>query len=101
MANYAGQGVTLASVVRAPAFRQGFRHYIKGIEPIFDEPDKLAGRGNIAVNRMWSYERGRAFAAYCKGEGIKLDPGAWFINRRLDWRVVDAAYDAFDCRAIL
>lgn len=100
MANYAGRGVTLASVVRAPAFRQGFKHYARGIEPIFDEPDKLEGRGDIATNRMWAYERGRAFAAYCRGEGIELDPNAWFVNRRLSWRVLDAASDALRCQAI-
>ena len=100
MANYAARGVTLASVVRAPAFRQGFKHYVMGIEPIFDEPDKLKGRRDTATNRMWAYERGRAFAAYCKGEGIQLDPNAWFINRRLSWRVLDAAAGALRCGAI-
>lgn len=100
MANYAGRGVKLASVVRAPAFRQGFKHYVKGIEPIFDAPEKLEGRGDTAANRMWAYERGRAFAAYCRGEGIQLDPDAWFVNRRLNWRVLDAAGDALLCRAI-
>ena len=100
MANYAGRGVKLASVVRAPAFRQGFKHYCQGIEPIFDEPEKLAGRGDSVTNRMWAYERGRAFAAYCRGEGVQLDPNAWFVNRRLNYRVLDAASDALYCQAI-
>ena len=93
MANYTGRSVKLASVVRAPAFRQGFRHYVRGIEPIFDEPEKLEGQRDIAANRMWAYERGRAFAAYCQGEGIQLDPSAWFVNRRLNsrlWPACDA-----------
>ena len=100
MANYTGRGVTLASVVRAPAFRQGFKHYRQGIKPIFDEPDRLDGRGDIAAKRMWAYERGRAFAAYCRGEGIELDPGAWFVNRRLSGRVLKAAQGALQCQAI-
>jgi hypothetical protein len=100
MSNSVNRGVTLASVVRTPAFRQGFKHYMHGVEPIFDEPHKLDGRGDIETNRMLAYERGRAFGAYCKGGGIQLDPKAWFINRRLNWRVLDAARNALLCQAI-
>ena len=53
-----------------------------------------------AKNKAWAYERGRLFGAYCAGEGIQLDPGAWFVDRRLSWRVLDAAADARRCGAI-
>lgn len=38
--------------------------------------------------------------AFCQGEGLQLDPGAWFVDRRLSWRVLDAAADAMWCGAI-
>ena len=100
MANYAGHSVSLSSVVRTPAFRQGFKHYQQGVEPIFDEPEKLDGRGSNVTNLMWAYERGRAFAAWCKGEGVKLDHRSWFIDRGLSGQVLDAANDALRAKAI-
>ena len=91
--------VTLSSVVRAPAFRQGFSDAAASRAPAFDH----AWRGDsrkTAMDKAWAYERGRLFAAYCAGEGIQLDPGAWFVNRRLRWRVLDAAADALRAGAI-
>jgi hypothetical protein len=44
---------------------------------------------------MWSYERGRLFAAYAKGCGLDIDERAFFNARRLDWRISKLAHDAF------
>ena len=88
-----GNRVSLDSIVKAPAFRQGVNHYRTGTAPIFDEPWQVAGRGR--QNTMWSYERGRLFAAYAKGCGLDIDERAFFNARRLDWRISKLAHDAF------
>ncbi len=93
------RNVTLASVVRDPAFRQGFADRVKGKAPAYDH-DWQGTRRKSPTDKAWAYERGRLFAAYCAGEGIQLDPKQWFINRRLNWRVLDAASNAMWCRAI-
>lgn len=94
MANHTyGERVSLDSIVKTPAFRQGVNHYRTGTDPIFDEPWQVAGRGR--QNTMWSYERGHLFAAYAKGCGIDLDERAFFNARRLDWRISNLAHDAY------
>ena len=93
------KSVTLASVVRDPAFRQGFTDRIRGRQLDYDH-EWRGNRRKSATDKAWAYERGRLFAAFCQGEGIQLDPGAWFVNRRLNWRVLDAAADARRCGAI-
>ena len=93
------RNVTLASVVRAPAFRQGFKDAATGKPPQFDR-EWQGNRRHSPTDQAWSYERGRQFAAFCRGQGIQLDPKAWFVNRRLSWRVLDAAADALRSGAI-
>lgn len=85
--------VSLDAVVRAPAFRQGVDHYSKGIEPIFDEPRKVAGRGR--QNTMWSYERGRLFAAFARSKGLQLKSSEFFRDRRLKWEIERLADEAY------
>lgn len=85
--------VSVSSIVRAPAFRQGFDHYCKGVAPIFDEPHKVAGRGR--QNTMWSYEMGRLFAAFLSSEGVQLKSSEFFRERRLTWEVRELASKAF------
>jgi len=87
------RSVTLASVVRDPAFRQGFKDVTKGNPPAFDK-EWPGNRRKSPTDQAWAYERGRHFAAFCRGQGIQLDPKQWFIERRLNWRVLDAASDA-------
>ena len=93
------RSVKLSSVVRDPAFRQGFKDRLAGKPPAFDK-EWQGDRRKTPTDKAWSYERGRLFAAYCQGQGIQLDPNAWFVNRRLSWRVLNAASDAFRCWAI-
>jgi hypothetical protein len=89
---YKGKLVTLDRIVSAPAFRQGVKHYRRGIAPIFDMPHMLAGSG--IINNMWSYERGRMFAAYAEGVGVALDETKFFINRKLKSEVRELAHNA-------
>ena len=93
------RNVKLATVVRDPAFRQGFTDRMRGRQLDYDR-EWIGNRRKTATDKAWAYERGRLFAAYCAGEGIQLDPGAWFVNRRLSWRVLDAAADALRTGAI-
>jgi len=93
------RNVSLSSVVRAPAFRQGFKDAAAGKPPAFDHAWPADAR-KTSTDKAWAYERGRLFAAYCRGAGIQLDPGAWFVNRRLSWRVLDAAGGALRSGAI-
>ena len=93
------KSVTLSSVVRAPAFRQGFKDAMAGKRPAFDH-DWPADARKSSTDKAWAYERGRLFAAYCRGEGIQLDPKAWFVDRRLSRRVLNAAADALRSGAI-
>ena len=93
MSNSGGKNVGLDTVVRARAFRQGVDHYTKGIEPIFDDPWKVTGRGR--QNTMWSYERGRLFAAYAQGNGVTLNSKKFFRDRRLKWEIMKMANDAY------
>jgi len=88
------RNVSLASLVRDPAFRQGFKDATAGKAPAFDK-DWPGNRRKSPTDQAWAYERGRHFAAFCRGQGIQLDPKQWFIERRLNWRVLDAASDAF------
>lgn len=93
MSNGGGTRVGLDTIVRAPAFRQGVDHFTKGVEPIFDEPYKVVGRGR--QNTMWSYERGRLFAAYARGTGVELNAKEFFRDRRLKWEILKMAKDAY------
>ena len=93
------RNVTLASVVKDPAFREGFKDRRDGKAPAYDKEWQGNSRRS-ATDKAWSYERGRLFAAYCEGQGIQLDPKQWFIDRQLSWRVLDAAADALRCGAI-
>ena len=93
------RNVTLASVVRAPAFRQGFKDAATGKPPQFDR-DWQSNQRKSALDQARAYERGRHFAAFCRGQGIQLDPKAWFVNRRLSWHVLRAANDALLSGAI-
>lgn len=90
--------VSLASVARSPAFRDGVADYTKGKAPDYDRvyPYK---RDRTPTDGIWAYERGRMFAAWAQGEGREI-PGPWFIDRRLNWRVRDAVSDAVRAGAI-
>lgn len=90
---------SLASVVRDPAFRQGFKDAAGGKPPAFDHQWQ-GNRRRTGMDKLWAYERGRLLAAYCRGERIQLDPKQWFINRQLNRRVLQAAGDALRCGAI-
>lgn len=90
---------SLASVVRDPAFRQGFKDAAGGHPPAFDHQWQGNSRCT-STDKLWSYERGRLLAAYCQGEGIQLDPKQWFIDRQLNRRILNAASDALRCGAI-
>jgi hypothetical protein len=91
--------VSVACVVRDPAFRQGFKDRVAGTPPAYDH-EWQGNRNKSSLDKTWAYERGRLFAAYCQGEGIQLDPKQWFVDRRLNGRVLKAASDALRCRAI-
>lgn len=93
------RNVTLASVVRDPAFREGFADAAAGRPPAFDA-ERIGTRRKSGTDKTWAYERGRLLAAYCAGEGIQLDARQWFVNRRLNYTVLDAAGDALRCGAI-
>lgn len=93
MGQVSTRGVKLATVVRSPAFRRGFQDYVTGKPPAFDHEWSRDSRID-STSKMWAYERGRHFGAWCAGCGLQLDPAAWFINKRLSWRVLDAARDA-------
>jgi hypothetical protein len=93
------RNVTLASVVKDPAFREGFKDRRDGKPPAYDKEWQGNSRRS-ATDKAWAYERGRLFAAYCEGQGIQLDPKQWFVQRRLNWDVLDAAGDALRCQAI-
>jgi hypothetical protein len=93
MRNSGGKNVSLDTVIKAPAFRQGVRHYRTGVEPIFDKPYEVEGRGR--QNTMWSYERGRLFAAFARGAGTQIDERSFFQDRRLRWEIRDLAREAY------
>lgn len=92
------RSVSLASVARNPAFRDGVSDYTKGKSPDYDRvyPYK---RDKTPTDSIWAYERGRMFAAWAQGEGREI-PAPWFIDRRLSWAVQDAVSDAVRCGAI-
>ena len=77
--------ITLRSVIRGRAFREGIEHYCKGLPPAFDG----AGRD---TNKAWAYERGRLFAAWARGRGEGI-PRA-YVNGKLSWQFIDMADDA-------
>jgi len=78
--------VTLKSVIKSRAFRDGIQHYQKGKAPDYD-----AFGGD--TNKAWAYERGRLFAAWARSQGAAI-PRA-FVNRRLSWQFLDMAHDAY------
>lgn len=87
------RNVTISSVVRAPAFREGFNDYMKGKPPQFDK-DWSRGRRESPTDKAWNYERGRMFGAWLKSKGHDEIP-RWFINRKLNWEIKKLASDAF------
>lgn len=87
------RSVTMSSVVRCPAFREGFKDYMSGRAPQWDR-DWKADTRKSSTDKSWAYERGRLFAAWFKSKGYTETP-RWFINKRLNWRVVHLANDAF------
>lgn len=92
------RNVTLSSVVRSPAFREGFNDYMKGIPPQFDR-DWQGDRRKSPTDKSWAYERGRHFAAWFKGKGYN-DVPRWFINKRLNRQVLGLVSDAIYEQAI-
>jgi len=84
--------VSMSSVVRSPAFREGFNDYMNGREPQFDR-DWNADRRKSSTDKSWAYERGRLFGAWFKSKGYTKTP-KWFIDRSLNWRIERLASDA-------
>jgi len=92
------RSVSLSSVARSPAFREGFNDYMMGREPQFDR-DWNGDRRKSPIDKSWAYERGRLFGAWFKSKGYTEVP-KWFINRRLSWKIQDLVSDAFWEQAI-
>lgn len=84
--------VSLSSVVRDPAFRQGVADYIKGQAPAWDRYDR-------DTNKTWAYERGRLAAAWAQGVG-RSTPSTWFNQRRLTLEAQDFGADALRAGAL-
>ena len=98
MSQIGTRSVSISSVVRSPAFREGFNDYMMGREPQFDR-DWTADRRKGSTDKSWAYERGRLFGAWFKSKGHTEVP-KWFINRRLNLRIEHLASDAFWEQAI-
>ena len=91
------RSVSMSSVVRSPAFREGFNDYIKGKPPQFDR-DWNGDRRKSPTDKSWAYERGRLFAAWFKSKGHAEIP-PWFVNKRLNWKISSLVSDAHYERA--
>ena len=99
MSQIGTRSVTLNSVARSPAFREGFNDYMNGKPPQFDR-DWERDRRKSPTDKAWAYERGRIFAAWISSKGMRKDDlGPWFINKRLSWSVLSAVSDAARARA--
>ena len=86
------RNVSMSSIVRSPAFREGFNDYIKGKPPQFDR-DWNGDSRTCTTSKSWAYERGRLFAAWFKNKGHAYIP-PWFVNRHLNWKILYLASDA-------
>lgn len=84
--------VTLASVVRDPAFRKGVADYIKGRAPDWDQY-------GANTDKTWAYERGRLAAAWARGAGVET-PRKWFQDRRLTWQALEFGGNALRAGAL-
>jgi len=94
MSQIGTRSVTLNSVARSPAFREGFNDYFKGRPPQFDR-DWNPDRRKSTTDKAWAYERGRHFAAWLRSKGVdEKDLGPWFINKRLNHRILSAVSDS-------
>lgn len=60
-------------VVHSAAFRQGYEDAVND-RPWRDLDSMNGGRRLSATDTMWNYERGRYFAHYLKGEGVRPLP---------------------------
>ena len=92
MAQVKTRKVSVASVVRDPAFRKGVADYTRGRAPDWDQY-------GLDTNKAWAYERGRLAAAWAASAGRAL-PEKWFNNRRLTWAARDFGADAIRAGAI-
>lgn len=92
MAQVKTRKVSVASVVRDPAFRKGVTDYAKGRAPDWDQY-------GLDTNKAWAYERGRLAAAWAASAGRDV-PRKWFNQRRLTWEARDFGRDALYAGAI-
>lgn len=98
MSQIGTRSVSLSSVVRSPAFREGFNDYMKGRQPQFDR-DWNGDRRKSPTDKAWAYERGRLFGAWFKSKGHTEVP-KWFINRQLNCRIEHLVSDAIYEQAV-
>ena len=92
------RNVSLNSVIRSPAFRQGVSDYIAGRPADFDR-DWSADARKSSTDKAWAYERGRHFAAWVKGQGVDALP-KFFIDRRVNPAITRLVSDAYWAGAI-
>lgn len=97
MAQVSTSRATWHQVVAPPAFREGFEDAWAG-RPFRYDLDAPPG-GGLASNRVWAYERGRAFAIWCKAEN--RDPRPLKRGNRITWQAMDAVQDAVRARAVI
>lgn len=92
------RNVSLNSVIRSPAFRQGVSDYLTGRPGDFDR-DWPADARKSPTDKAWSYERGRHFAAWAAGQGVATMP-KFFIDRRVNPAISKLVRDAYFSGAI-
>ena len=88
---------TWHQVIAPPAFRMGFDDAWAD-KPFRFDLDVPPG-GGLASNRVWAYERGRAFAIWCKAQG--RDPRPLKRGNSITFRALDAVQDAVRDRAVI
>jgi len=89
--------ITLRQVMTPALFSQGFADAWQDLAPRYDI-DAPPGRESIC-NRLWSYERGRAFATWSRANG--LDPRPLKKGNRVRAEALRALYAAVESRAVI
>ena len=82
--------VTWSSIVGSAAFQAGVHDFQKGLSPAYDKWAK--------TNKSWKYERGRLFAAWLAGKGVKVPPSR--VGRRVSGVACAVLKQAFIEKAI-
>lgn len=98
MAQVAHARATMHELMAPPAFSKGFDDAWRGAPPRYDiEPPP---GGGLSTNRLWAYERGRAFAIYCKAMG-RGDPRPFKRGNRVLYHARDLFQDAIRARYVI